>query len=246
VDPSSETAAVQPLLEQHQEVFAQLPPTLLTDAGYHQGPLLGDLAEQGIDVLCPSGRAMGDDDWEKKGAKGRFAKTQFRYDEQRDAYVCPANEVLSYADRGNDGRGRRYRRYRTTACAHCPVRAQCTTGKQGRTIKRYAGDEYKEAMALVLLQPRARAVYGQRMPIAETVHAEFRERFGLRRFHRRGLRAVRAEFGLYCIAFNLKKALRETLVVIVVVVSRRQAGPRWPAPATQVVSMHIVSLNQTL
>jgi hypothetical protein len=77
---------------------------------------------------------MGEDDWEKKGAKGRFAKTQFRYDEHRDAYVCPANEVLSYADRGNDGRGRRYRRYRTPACAHCPVRVQCTTGQQGRSL----------------------------------------------------------------------------------------------------------------
>ena len=160
--------------------------------------------------------------------------------------MCPANEVLSYADRGNDGRGRRYRRYRTPACAHCPVRVQCTTGQQGRSIKRYAGDEYKEAMAQVLLQPRARAVYGQRMRIAETVHAEFRERFGLRRFHRRGLRAVRAEFGLYCIAFNLKKALRHTTVFIVVVVFRRQAGRRWPATATEVVSMHLVALRQTL
>jgi len=245
VDPSSETAAVPPLLEQHQAVFAQLPPTLLLDAGYHHGEVLGEAAEQGIDVLCPSGQALGDDDWEKKGSKGLFAKNQFRYDEHRDAYVCPATALLSYADRGKDGRGRPYRRYRTAACACCSMRAQCTTGKQGRSIKRYAGDEYKEAMALVLLQPRARAVYGQRMPIAETVHAEFRERFGLRRFHRRGLRAVRAEFGLYCIAFNLKKALRGTPVLIVFVVSRRQAGRRWSAAATDVLSMHIISLSQT-
>jgi len=245
VDPSSETAAVKPLLAQHQEVFTQLPPTLLTDAGYHHGELLGELAEQGIDVLCPSGKAMGDDDWEKKGAKGLFAKNQFRYDDQRDAYVCPANELLGYADQGKDGRGHRYRRYRTAACAHCPVRAQCTTGQYGRSIKRYAGDEYKEAMALVLMQPRAREVYRQRMPIAETVHAELRERFGLRRFHRRGLSAVRAEFGLYCIAFNLKKALRDTAVFLVFVVSSRQGGRRWAAAATHLVSMHIVSLSQT-
>jgi transposase len=199
VDPSSETAAVKPLLEQHQAVFAQLPPTLLLDAGYHHGEVLGEAAEQGIDVLCPSGKAMGDDDWEKKGAKGLFAKNQFRYDEQRDVYLCPANESLSYADQGKDGRGHPYRRFRTAACTRCSMRARCTAGKHGRSIKRYSGDEYKEAMALVLMQPRAREVYRRRMPIAETVHAEFRERFGLRRFHRRGLSAVRAEFGLYCI-----------------------------------------------
>ncbi len=245
VDTSSEPAAVAPLLEQHQEVFGQLPPTLLMDAGYHHGPLLGDLAEQGIDVLCPSGKAMGDDDWEKKGAKGLFAKHQFRYDDQRDAYVCPAGEVLSYTDQGKDGRGCRYRRYRTAACARCPMRAQCTTGKHGRSIKRYAGDEYKEAMALVLMQPRAREVYKQRMPIAETVHAELRERFGLRRFHRRGLSAVRAEFGLYCIAFNLKKALREAAVLIVFVVSGQYGEGSGAAAELCVLSIRIVSLRQT-
>ena len=245
VDPSSEPAAVTPLLEQHHDVFAQLPPRLLIDAGYHHVPLLGDLAEQGIDVLCPSGKAMGDDDWEKKGTKGLFAKNQFRYDEHRDAYVCPANAVLSYADQGKDARGRRYRRYRTTACTHCPVRAQCTTGKHGRRVKRYAGDEYKDAMALVLLQPRAREVYRQRMPIAETVHAELRERFGLRRFHRRGLGPVRAEFGLYCIAFNLKKALRNAGVLVVFVVSGRHEGEDWAAATLYVLSIRIVSLRQT-
>lgn len=235
VDASSETAAVEPLLEQHQEVFAQLPPTLLIDAGYHHGKMLGGLAEQGIDVLCPSGKAIDDDHWEKKGSKGRFAKNQFRYDEQRDAYLCPAGELLSYTDRGKDTQGRGYRSYRTAACAHCPVRTQCTTAKHGRSIKRYAGDEYKEAMALVLIQPRAREVYRRRMPIAETVHAELRERFGLRRFHRRGLSGVRAEFSLYCIAFNLKKALRDTAVLVVFVVSSRHQRASWAAAAIYVL-----------
>jgi len=245
VDPSSETAAVDRLLEQHQEVFAQLPPTVLLDAAYHHGELLGDLAEQGIDVLCPSGKAMGDDDWEKRGVKGLFAKNQFRYDDQRDVYVCPANAVLNYADQGKDARGRRYRRYRTAACRSCELRSQCTRGQHGRSIKRYAGDEYKEAMAVVLRQPRAREVYRQRMRIAETVHAEFRERFGLRRFRRRGLAAVRAEFGLYCIAFNLKRALRDVAVFIVVVASSRQGQRSWPAVGTHTLFLRIVLLTQT-
>jgi transposase len=242
VDPSSETAAVEPLLEQHREVFGNRPTTLLLDAGYHHGLLLGAVAEQGIDVLCPSGKAMGADDWDKKGAQGRFAKNHFRYDEERDAYLCPADQLLSYADRGRDARGQPYCRYRSAACGPCALRAQCTTGKHGRTIKRYPGDEYKEAMALVLTQPRARAVYAQRMAIAETVHAELRERFGLRRFHRRGLSAVRAEFGLYCIAFNLKRALREA-VVLVVGLSRHHAAKSGLPPDLYVLVMRFVWLS---
>jgi hypothetical protein len=238
VDPSSETAAVAPLLEQHKEVFGALPSTLLLDAAYHNGPLLGELAEQEIDVLCPSGKAMGDEDWEKKGTKGRFAKHEFRYNEQRDAYLCPAGQWLHYSDRGQDSRGRPYRRYRTPACAQCAVRAQCTTRRRGRRITRYAGDEYKEAMAIVLAQPRARAVYGQRMLIAETVYAELRERLGLRRFRRRRLGAVRAEFGLYCIAFNLKKALHHA--VLVFVLHWRAGRCKHAGAAIYIVPTHLI------
>ena len=224
VHASSEGAAVKPLLEEHHKIFGQAPPTLLLDAGFHNGPQLQELCEQGIDVLCPSGKAMGEDDWEKQGRKGMFAKTQFQYDDQRDVFVCPAGEQLTFTDRGKNARGRNYRRYRTAACTQCKLRGQCTDSTRGRSIKRYSGDEYKEAMALVLLQPRARQVYRQRMRIAEPVHAELRERLGLRRFHRRGVSGVRAEFALYCIAFNLKKALRHRIVIAVVIARQSEPG----------------------
>ena len=226
VHPSSETAAVAPLLEQHREVFDAPPSTLLMDAGFHNGSLLGELSEQGLDVLCPSGQAMGEDDWEKKGRHGLFGKSMFDYEQRRDAYQCPAEQWLTYSAQGTDGQGRPYRRYRTRACGTCALRAQCTPSRDGRSLKRYAGEEYKEAMMLVLQNPRARQAYRRRMAIAEPVHAELRERLGLRRFHRRGLIGVRAEFALYCIAFNLKKALSHRPVVFVFVVSNRPGRRR--------------------
>jgi hypothetical protein len=217
VEPVSETAAVGTLLAQHLTVVGAAPTTLLMDAAFHNGPLLGTLAEQSIDVLCPSGKAMGNNDWQKPGARGRFAKHQFHYDPVTDVYHCPAGQILRCVGHGKDVMGRAYRRYGTDACVQCPVRQQCTTSRHGRSVKRYAGEEYKEAMALVLQQPRARAVYAQRMAIAEPVFAECRERFGLRRFHRRGLRAVRAEFAMYCIAFNIKKVLAHRAATFIVV-----------------------------
>lgn len=226
VHPSSETIAVMALIEQHGELFGVVPTTLLLDGGYHNGPLLGDLAHSEIDVLCPSGQTMGDDDWEKKGNKGLFGKTKFQFDEDRDAYQCPAGERLTYSDQGKNAEGRAYRRYRTRSCGQCRLRDQCTKSKQGRSVKRYAGDEYKEAMMLVLQQPRARQVYGRRMTIAERVHAELRERLGLRRFHRRGLVGVRAEFAIYCIGFNLKKALSHRAGVFVFVVYSLPDAPK--------------------
>lgn len=237
VHPTSEPAAVAPLLKQHAEVFDALPTTLLMDAGLHSGPLLGELSEQGLNVLCPSGQAMGDDDWDKKGRKGLFGKRVFHYDDTRDAYQCPAAQWLTYSDQGKDGQGRHYRRYRTPACGECTLRARCTQSRDGRSVKRYAGEEYKDAMALVLQHPRARQAYRRRMEIAEPVHAELRERLGLRRFHRRGLIGVRAEFALYCIAFNLKKALSHRTVVFVFLVSSRPGRRRHQVALVWVVAV---------
>ena len=94
------------------------------------------------------------------------------------------------------------------------MREQCTADRDGRTLKRYVGEELKELMALVLTQPSARAKYRRRAAIVEPFFAELRERQGLKRFHRRGLNSARVEFALHCIAFNLKKAVAHLLVFI--------------------------------
>jgi hypothetical protein len=70
-------------------------------------------------------------------------------------------------------------------------------------------------MAEVLSHPAARAKYRRRQAIVEPCFAELRERQGLRRFHRRGLNAVRAEFALHCIAFNLKRAVGHSVLLII-------------------------------
>jgi hypothetical protein len=91
---------------------------------------------------------------------------------------------------------------------------------------RYQGEELKEAMAQVLSQPAARAKYQRRQAIVEPCFAELRERQGLKRFHRRGLKAVRAEFALHCIALNLKRALGRLLTLLIFLCTRRDSEPQ--------------------
>ncbi len=71
----------------------------------------------------------------------------------------------------------------------------------------------KEVMAQVLEQPAARQRYARRSHLVEPVFAELKERQGLKRFHRRGLRGARLEFSLHCLAFNLKRAGPAVVVV---------------------------------
>lgn len=205
--PSSEAAVVDELMEQHADIFGTVPTATLLDAGYCQPAVLQSMVERGANVLCPSGRTDRGDDWERKGHKGRFGKSQFTYDPESDVYECPAGAQLVQGAQSRDGNGRLYRVYTTKACASCPLRSQCTTSRTGRRIKRYEGEELKEAMAQVLRQPAARLMYRQRCAIAERPFAELRERQGLRRFRRCGLLGAGLEFALHVIAFNLKWAI---------------------------------------
>ena len=209
VHPSSETAVVGQLLDQHVAVFGANPTTALLDAGYCQPAVLKDMVERDVDVLSPSGKATAEGNWQKRGHEGRFGKQAFEYNEERNVYRCPAAEELRQIARTRDAQGRSYRAYQTTACAKCPLRPKCTTSGKGRKVKRYDGEEYKEAMALVLSQPAARRQYRLRRTLGERSFAVFRERQGLTRFHRFGLVGVRVEFALHVMAFDLKWALNQ-------------------------------------
>jgi transposase len=206
VHPSSETAVAMELVGQHVAAFGVNPGRLLGDASYCTIGLLAEMAEREIDVLFPSGRANGAADWEKRSRQGKFVKSDFSYDPEHDRYRCPGGQELLPKDMGRNPRGGHYTRYRASGCGECRLRMQCTNSSSGRTLKRYEGDELKDVMATVLGQPAARRQWRRRSAIIEPLFGHLRERQRLTRFHRRGLKAVRVEFALHCIAFNLRKA----------------------------------------
>ena len=80
------------------------------------------------------------------GAKseGRFGKQDFVYLPTEDAYRCPAGEKLTYRFTAEE-HGQKLRRYWTDACRTCPIKAQCTTGKE-RRITRWEHEEVVEAV----------------------------------------------------------------------------------------------------
>ena len=61
---------------------------------------------------------------------GRFAKDQFDINLTDDTVTCPAGQTTPIR-RGKDGDGTAHF---GSACTDCPVRAQCTRAREGRTI----------------------------------------------------------------------------------------------------------------
>src|SRR6202035_4093661 len=66
------------------------------------------------------------------------------YIPEEDAYRCPADQRLTWRFTSAE-KGMTLRSYWTSKCAECPLKTQCTTGKE-RRIKRWEHEAVIDAM----------------------------------------------------------------------------------------------------
>src|SRR6201997_662466 len=99
--------------------------SVVTDRGYYDGEEIRACEEADITVTLPKPLTSG------AKAAGRFGKQDFIYVAAEDIYRCPAGERLTYRFTAEED-GKILRRYWTTACRTCALKAQCTTGPERR------------------------------------------------------------------------------------------------------------------
>ena len=117
---------------------------------------------------------------------------------------CPAGAELTHRFNTYElGRALRY--YRTSACAHCPIKEKCTRNKSNRTITREEDEHLMEAMAArVKAHPEK---LRQRKALVEHPFGTIKRWFGYTYFLVKGLEKVRCEWSLMTLAYNLKRVL---------------------------------------
>ena len=111
---------------------------VVADRGYYAGGEILACEMTGITVTLPKPMTSG------AKAEGRFGKQDFVYIAVDDVYRCPAGERLTYRCT-NEEDGKMLRRYWTTACQTCALKAQCTTGKE-RRISRWEHEAVLETV----------------------------------------------------------------------------------------------------
>lgn len=190
---SGEVGSMQTMVDRNEAIEE-----LMLDAGYRAEGLLESAVDRDIDLLVP---ASGGEPGSATKPTKYFSLQHFRYDEARDVYHCPAGERLKA--RAKYRKEKRVR-YTSTACRRCPLKSQCTKGKQ-RLIERTRAAELKEGLQRVMDQPKAALRYRQRKAMVEPVFAALRDRQGLRRFRRKGKHNVQVEFSLHIMAYNLSR-----------------------------------------
>jgi len=214
VDPSNESRVVASMVEMAQRIGGEKVNELMMDSGYFNNEIITECIEQNINLLCPEGRSLGSGEWTKQSKL--FGKSAFSYDEEHDIYRCPEGHAMQAVDRyAGTEKNPGYVRYGTAACSGCPKRDLCTKDKEGRRIKRYAGDDAKDALRQVMKDPRARWRYRKRQAIVEPVFGYIKRVLKLTRFRRRGLGKVRIEFALYALAYNLCRCVDRLKAVLI-------------------------------
>jgi transposase len=169
----------------------------VADRGYFNGEEILACEQAGITVTLPKPMTSG------AKSEGRFGKQDFVYLADENVYRCPAGERLKYRYTGVE-HGQKLHRYWTDACRTCPIKAQCTTGRE-RRITRWEHEEVVEAV-----QARLDKNPGAMRVRRETVEHPFgtiKMRMGATHFLMKTLPKVATEMALHVLAYNLTRVL---------------------------------------
>jgi transposase/IS5 family transposase len=170
---------------------------VVADAGYFRTEDIEACEKAGLTPHVPRPQRG------SSASQGFFRKDEFRYDAERDAYVCPAGQVLAtrYESKLRDMKKIDYAN--RAACPVCPLRSRCTN--DFRKVSRLESEAALDRMA-ERLKTRPE-ILDRRREIVEHPFGAIKQWMAQGAFLMRGLEKVRAEFSLTALAYNLRRAL---------------------------------------
>ena len=174
------------------------------DKGFCTGSELEECEENGITTYV----SIPDETMPNKKLgvpEPEFYSQRFLYDPVRDAYVCPANQALTFWKGRWKNRGGRL--YRTEACANCPLRNRCTRNKLGRIIYRSEYQDVMDRLRARLSQAEGLDKLNKRREIVEHPFGTMKRAFNQGYLLLKGLRKVNGEVGFTMLAYNMRRAI---------------------------------------
>lgn len=205
---ATDHAEFKPMVEQVERNLGALPKEGSADAGYSSYDNLEFAEGKGLNTYMPDNFLEALDG--KEESEKRYHKSNFRYDEVRDSYVCPEGEELQrWTEQKREGEPPLLL-YRGESCRECAVRERCTTGEV-RTVSRDGREPLLEAMREKLRSEEGKRIYNKRGYTAEPVFGQIKWNGRKPSLDLRGLVKVRGEFSLMCLVHNVKKIVKKVL-----------------------------------
>lgn len=183
-------------LDRQRERFGFQVRAVGLDAGYANSAIAHGLEQRGIYGVTGYRQP--------NHGEGLFGKRKFRYDAERDVYVCPNQQLLEYRATNRQG----YRQYHSHPehCRACPLRLQCTRSKNMvKIITRHVWQAARDRVDSHRLEPQGKRIYERRKETVERSFADAKQLHGHRYARMRGLNNVREQCLLAATAQNMKK-----------------------------------------
>ncbi|WP_338481142.1 IS1182 family transposase [Pseudomonas trivialis] len=189
---------LEPMAKAAKTELNQSQLSVTADAGYSNGEQFQACEDVGIMAFVPPNRSVNN----QGDGTVFFDRTDFKYEEQRDAYQCPGGKWLTLKQMSKAIGFIR----RLSPIGVCPLKSRCT-----KTSRRYLTRHAHEA-AFERMEQRMRAhpeMMASRRSIVEHPFGNLKQwLFGNGRFLLRQLKGARAEMALAVQAYNLKRAIK--------------------------------------
>jgi len=182
---------------------------VLADKGYYKAVEVEECVDNGIIPYIPERGSRIPKDINEPRAE--FYKDRFKYDEERDLYLCSSGGELTFPSGSckdkNRARhhGKMMRLYQSKECQGCQLRPQCTRNRKGRIIYRWEHEGVLEDMRQRVESNRDKAK--MRQWLSEHPFGTIKRSMNQGYLLLRGLDKVAAEVSLTVLAYNIKRVI---------------------------------------
>jgi len=190
-----EVAATKPMLERTEKTFGLKPKRLAADTAYGTGKFLAWIVGKGITPHIPVRDFSQRDD-------GTFSRSDFKFDKDRNRYVCPAGKLLKTTGRILSGYVLRYTAS-TYDCGPCPLKSKCCPNAPQRIVPRDVNEDARDHARALVGTPEFEKSRDERKKV-EMRFAHLKVHHHFERMRLRGLTGARDEFQLAATVQNLK------------------------------------------
>jgi transposase len=204
----TDTLTLKSHLAEHENLYHELPHTVVADAGYGSEENYQLLEEKNIESFVKYSTFHSEQ--EKKNKDNPFHTQNLFYNREQDCYYCPIGQPMEkiYETKSKSANDftQHYSVYQAANCDGCPLRSQCFKAKGNRTIKvNHHLNHYKTKAREKLNSPQGILHRKKRMCDTEPVFANIKHNKNFKRFNLRGKHKTEIEVGLIALAHNLAK-----------------------------------------
>lgn len=216
---AGDTSCMREHLEEVKAALGgKLPANIVADAGYGSEENYEYLESQGLGnyVKYNTFHKEATQKWKTDPKRVQ----NWTYHEETDEYTCGFGRTLSFkfikTQKSKNGYRSVIRVYESSDCQGCPYHDECTKKSDKpeynkRIYINRRGNELKAQVRFNLTSEYGRQMRSLRPIEVESVFGDIKGNFGVRRFMLKGLDKVKLEWGLHCIAHNIRKMVAATV-----------------------------------